>query len=951
MQKRHHLLVWIASLLLVCLLVPLVAACGGPGNMPDTESESEMMTETESEREAESVTGQESQKVETETKKMDTQTETETKKLTELEKVTAGITTEPELTQTVQVIDGTLYMPLNVHDGAYYSQKNPAGTPIAIEPLISDGMYGKCFVYEDMPLRNGWFFRCGSNSGAFRVSLTKESEITFWVYVSDKSSLIQAEFELGSNQHIDQMEKEWGFLNQLKNNGWNKITLDLKTTGNLDLSSVSRWRLFYLSNATSGSVTLAVDDIRITHAVDLTDQDDLKPAVQTAKLVVNPFDSKIIHVADLDVTQAPYSADTTGAADCSSVLTRALTDCSESGGGTVYLPSGTYLISKPVTIPANVTLAGDFRPMGDGAADGNFGTVLCLKGSQTTVKLSTASGVDGLTVNYPEQLINSVIGYAPTFTAASGSTVRNVNLVNSYDAYTIETGHGMLTVDGLRGTVLHQGLLIGYAAEIDVFENIDLGPAYWHLYDSSVTENAVRNVMSSKSTYGMRLWGDEGTMVANMRLDGFNTGIYTEKTRRSDGAEVYGQFINIEIKNAKKGVVIDAAYTQMGDEFAYSTIEGSEAAFVNNTSQVVKFFKCTLKGSIQCPESYYTQTDKGVTVPQFSRSPELIAPLKLFNVHTDYEAVRTGKADASEAIQKALDDAHRQGGGYVYIPGGEYLIQKSLKVYDDTILIGANASGSFDCGGNGTTLLADWGLNGNTESEQGLITITGSDSGLAYMRVVYIKNGLRAVDDDTFDSYAPIALICGDRVTVSFVQGYNTAHGIVVSGSQNVFLYRICGGFYATGITIKNSKNVRADAVLANLAGQASTSYASFQTYPTVDSATMQEMGRKHLTLFVVEDSEDIEIVNSFAYKPQMFIKTSRSAVSCFNIYSSRMGTENTMINQLGGSFNAVNVFLKFTMIITAKKALPAQDLEYHIFNIKGQGLPVSDNDRDYKVP
>ena len=176
--------------------------------MPDTESESEMMTETESEREAESVTGQESQKVETETKKMDTQTETETKKLTELEKVTAGITTEPELTQTVQVIDGTLYMPLNVHDGAYYSQKNPAGTPIAIEPLISDGMFGKCFVYEDLPLRNGWFFRCGSNSGAFRVSLTKESEITFWVYVSDKSSLIQAEFELGSNQNIDQMEKE-----------------------------------------------------------------------------------------------------------------------------------------------------------------------------------------------------------------------------------------------------------------------------------------------------------------------------------------------------------------------------------------------------------------------------------------------------------------------------------------------------------------------------------------------------------------------------------------------------------------------------------------------------------------------------------------------------------------------------------------------------------------------
>jgi hypothetical protein len=49
----------------------------------------------------------------------------------------------------------------------------------------------------------------------------------------------------------------------------------------------------------------------------------------------------------VDVTLPPYSADTTGASDVTSILQQALDDVGTSGGGVVYMPAGTYKISVP----------------------------------------------------------------------------------------------------------------------------------------------------------------------------------------------------------------------------------------------------------------------------------------------------------------------------------------------------------------------------------------------------------------------------------------------------------------------------------------------------------------------------------------------------------------------------------------------------------------------------
>jgi hypothetical protein len=47
----------------------------------------------------------------------------------------------------------------------------------------------------------------------------------------------------------------------------------------------------------------------------------------------------------LDVTQPPYNADNTGGVDVTAILQKALNDIGKSGGGVVYLPSGTYKVN------------------------------------------------------------------------------------------------------------------------------------------------------------------------------------------------------------------------------------------------------------------------------------------------------------------------------------------------------------------------------------------------------------------------------------------------------------------------------------------------------------------------------------------------------------------------------------------------------------------------------
>jgi hypothetical protein len=60
-----------------------------------------------------------------------------------------------------------------------------------------------------------------------------------------------------------------------------------------------------------------------------------------------------------NVAQAPYNADKTGAVSCNTAVANAYAAAVAAGGGTVYFPAGTYLVTSTLSFNSNVNILGD----------------------------------------------------------------------------------------------------------------------------------------------------------------------------------------------------------------------------------------------------------------------------------------------------------------------------------------------------------------------------------------------------------------------------------------------------------------------------------------------------------------------------------------------------------------------------------------------------------------
>ncbi|MEN8227105.1 MAG: glycosyl hydrolase [Bacteroidota bacterium] len=74
----------------------------------------------------------------------------------------------------------------------------------------------------------------------------------------------------------------------------------------------------------------------------------------------------------VDVTLAPYHADHTGVADATGILQQALNDVGRSGGGVVFLPSGTYRIKIPAGANHALVISHDHTLLRGAGPDSTF---------------------------------------------------------------------------------------------------------------------------------------------------------------------------------------------------------------------------------------------------------------------------------------------------------------------------------------------------------------------------------------------------------------------------------------------------------------------------------------------------------------------------------------------------------------------------------------------------
>ncbi|MCA1184735.1 glycoside hydrolase family 55 protein, partial [Bacillus licheniformis] len=93
-----------------------------------------------------------------------------------------------------------------------------------------------------------------------------------------------------------------------------------------------------------------------------------------------------------------------------------------------------------------------------------------------------------------------------------------------------------------------------------------------------------------------------------------------------------------------------------------------------------------------------------------------------------YGADPTGKTPSADAIQSALDEIHSEGGGWLVIPGGTYLIDKRMIIYENTrVTMAADCvllrgwSGGFFANGKPTDNFSGYSGRGNIVIEGGML--------------------------------------------------------------------------------------------------------------------------------------------------------------------------------------------------------------------------------------
>jgi hypothetical protein len=179
-----------------------------------------------------------------------------------------------------------------------------------------------------------------------------------------------------------------------------------------------------------------------------------------------------------------YGAKADGKTDNTAVFQKAL-DAVARKGGTVFVPSGTYLICGSLNIPQGVTLEGVWEA--PHPSDIVNGTVICATGSggdeggPPFISLNQASCIKGLTIFYPEQDIDNVKPYPWTIQGRGRHcSVIDVTLANPYKGIDFGTFPNQLHyIKNLYGCPLKIGIFVDKTLDIGRIEDVHFTSNGW----------------------------------------------------------------------------------------------------------------------------------------------------------------------------------------------------------------------------------------------------------------------------------------------------------------------------------------------------------------------------------------------------------------------------------------------------------------------------------------
>jgi hypothetical protein len=535
-------------------------------------------------------------------------------------------------------------------------------------------------------------------------------------------------------------------------------------------------------------------------------------------------------------------------------------------------------------------------------------------------------------------------------------TIKNVTLLNSYlgigRGLLEGIGTGMLRIENVKGTVIKKGVQIHNSGESSSITSLSLLPeylAYANLkaFNDNSSNKSIDTIMNAiKKNEGIGLYLTDSELAQYIKIDikGYKYGIYIpvrptdQDMRNLNNTDVKvrarstgsGEFYNLNISNCNYGIFADSkentlsfVATFVGYVITSAYIEGSDYSIYINTPIIssgskkgqgtIKLNGVELVGKTGGNGGliyYDEETEDYLSLPKGEVDSEKISRIDFINPDLLYRNLKNnGKTfkylssgSSVDDINRALNEVSQSGGGVVYLKPGLYTINNTINIPKNVELRGSFASSGYRAAKrNGSTNgkpndgISKGTIIRITSDMQNIspVVINGDNSGLSGIYFIYETNikSLASVPSEAqknnFVYPYTVTIVDSKNAYINNVTIIGGSNGVYLSNCKDFVVQNLVTSIFSNVIKMDKCKNGLVKNTLQN------GSFIDLNLLYYGNGTVFNDIARKYLTYAIVNSSTNIDLVNVFAYGPNVLV-SAKNTESLLGLNMSHDGANDT---------------------------------------------------------